>query len=504
MKLFTSQQIKAIDLATIKWEPISSFDLMERAASKVAFWIMEHYGKEIPFTIFVGPGNNGGDGLALARLLHFNRYETEVFIVDVSQKYSLDFKANLELLGSMGYKKTTHIGNIGDFPEFPQKTVIVDSLFGTGLSRPIDGLAAEVVNKINGYDGTVISIDIPSGLFGEDNGANLGGVVVKASYTLTFGFPKLAFMFPGNGRFTGEVVTLPIGLHENAINEMPTNYWLIDRELVSPMVKKREKFSHKGTYGHALFIGGSYGKMGSVVLAAKAILRTGVGLLTCHIPASGNDILQIAVPEAMVSADKSDHFIGDIPDLSPYSAIGVGPGLGTNAALFGMISALLGKCDKPLVLDADALNIISLNKDWLQKLPKNSVLTPHPKEFERLTGCLETDFNRLQRQIGFSQKYHCIVVLKGAHTSITSPDGSVWFNSTGNPGMATAGSGDVLTGIILSLLAQKYSPLDAAILGVYLHGLAGDKASFISGQESMIASDIVSNIGSAFKTIIQK
>jgi NAD(P)H-hydrate epimerase len=305
-------------------------------------------------------------------------------------------------------------------------------------------------------------------------------------------------MFPENERFTGEWIILPIGLSNQCIQTIDSSWFLLENRDILPRLKKRNKFDHKGDYGHGLLVAGSYGKIGAAILGAKAALKTGLGLITCHIPSSGNYIIQTALPEAMVQIDNSEKYVSGIKQANIFSAIGIGPGIGTGSETQKAVHDLLLSCEKPLVIDADGLNILGLNKDWLSLLPKETILTPHPKEFERIAGKIDNSFLRLKKQIEFSKVYNCVVVLKGAHSSITTPDGKVFFNTTGNPGMASAGSGDVLTGIILSLLSQGYSSENACVTGVYLHGLAGDIAALKSCYESIIASDIIDNIGNAF------
>ena len=345
---------------------------------------------------------------------------------------------------------------------------------------------------------------MPSGLFGEDNSDNDPEKILRADYTLTFQFPKLSFFFPENEAFTGEWIVLDIGLHPDIIASTPTPYYYLSREDVAERIRPRRKFSHKGTYGHAMLISGSCGRMGAAVLASRGCLRSGVGLLTVHVPRLGNDILQTAVPEAMLESDQSDILFSEVPDLSPYSAVGAGPALGTRSNSQKALHTLITTAKIPLVLDADALNMLSLHPEWYDELPEDTVLTPHPKEFERLAGPAENGYQRVHKALEFAVKYKVIVVLKGAHTAITTPAGEVWFNMTGNPGMATAGSGDVLTGIILGLLAQRYEPAAAAMIGVYIHGLAGDLAREERGEEALIASDIIENLGGAFKKVMRK
>jgi hydroxyethylthiazole kinase-like uncharacterized protein yjeF len=501
MKIFKSDQIKEIDNYTIRNEPVSSADLMERAAGCISNWFTSRFNNALPVMIFVGPGNNGGDGLALARMLFQRNYKPDLYFVGVSEKTSDDWRINKVRLEKECRVPFNVIKDIKQIPAINPGSVIIDAIFGSGLSRKADGIAAEVIRQINNSGATVISVDIPSGLFGEDNGNNDPDTIIKARFTLSFQFPKLSFMFHDNYKFVGDWIILPIGLHQEAIANTETSYNYLEKGNIKPLLKQRNKYDHKGTYGHGLIIGGSSGKMGSIVLGARAALKTGIGLITCHIPSGGDTILQSAVPEAMVVSDENEHIVTGPLGAGFYSAIGIGPGMGTDNFSKRAFAELLGNCKLPLVIDADALNIISENKELSGRIPQHSILTPHPKEFERLAGKSSTGFERLQNQVEYSKNHNCILILKGANTSITSPDGRVWFNSTGNPGMATAGSGDVLTGMILSLLAQGYKPIDAAITGVYLHGLAGDLAALNSGYESLIASDIINNIGPAYSKI---
>ncbi len=501
MKIFSSAQIREIDEHTIMHEPISSIDLMERASEKLFKWITEKYNRSRRIQIFAGPGNNGGDGLALARMLSLNRYDVEVCFVKFSDKTSADWEINRRRLEAETPVRLKYLTSSDQFPVISPGEIIIDAIFGSGLTKVAEGLPGEVINQINQADTTRISIDIPSGLFGEDNSENSYDKIIKADYCLSFQFPRLSFMFAENAEYAGDWVVLPIGLNNNAIEKILSPYSFLENRDIAPLIKKRNKFDHKGKFGHGLLVSGSYGKMGAAVLGAGAALRTGIGLITCHVPACGILIMQSALAEAMVKTDKSENFISDIGNTDSFNAVGAGPGLGTDQQSQKALHSLLSECKKPMILDADALNILSLNKEWLTLIPSGTVLTPHPKEFERLAGKSENGFARMKRQIDFSREHNCIVVLKGAHTSISTPDGRVLFNSTGNPGMATAGSGDVLTGIILSLLAQGYTPENAAVTGVYLHGKAGDIAAGESCFESIIASDIINCIGKAFNNI---
>jgi hydroxyethylthiazole kinase-like uncharacterized protein yjeF len=501
MKIFRCEQIRLIDEYTIKNEPVAPVDLMERAAGKLYEWYSVRFERLRPLVIFSGPGNNGGDSLVLARLLAGDNFHPQVFYVDTGANTSDGWKINRTRLEQVTNVSFFTIERIDQFPLISKETVIIDGLFGSGLTRPVEGLMAEVIRKINNSGATVVSIDIPSGLFGEDNSFNNPDNIIRADFSLSFQFPKLSFMFPENEIYTGEWSVLDIGLHQGIINETETPWIFLERSMIKSLIKQRNKFDHKGVFGHALLTGGSYGRMGAVILGAKAALRTGTGLLTCHIPSAGNLILQCSVPEAMLINDNSEKIITGAIKTDSFSAVGIGPGMGTDPKSYNVLYDLITKCKKPLVIDADGLNILSENKNWLKSLPGNVILTPHPREFERLAGGSANGYERLLQQIGFSAKYNCILVLKGAHTSISGPGGQVCFNSTGNPGMATAGSGDVLTGMILSLLAQGYDPLNAALAGVFLHGLAGDKAAERSGLEAVVASDIIEAIGEAYNRI---
>ncbi len=498
MKLFRCEQIKEIDAGTIRNEPIASIDLMERAASSMLKWYMRSFDRSRRIIIFTGPGNNGGDGLALARLLSENRFHPEVYFVELSVTTSEDWKINRRRLEEETPVRLNSIDTTGKIPFIDSEDIIIDAIFGSGLNRPAEGLAAEVIRHMNESDSMIISVDIPSGLFGEDNSNNDDESIVRADITLTFQFPKLSFLFSENARFAGEWTVLPIGLDQEIIEETPSPYFLLDKGSVAPLIKLRRRFDHKGIYGHALLVAGSYGKAGAALLAAKAALRSGAGLITCHLPQACTNVMQTAVPEAMVKPDNNDLIISEALDTDIYDAIGIGPGMGTDPVTQKAFQNYLLGRNKPFVIDADAINILGLNKKWLSALPRNTVLTPHPREFERISGISSNSYERLEKQMEFAVKSNCVVVLKGAYTSVATPGGKVFFNTTGNPGMATAGSGDALTGIILSLLAQGYSPENASVLGVYLHGMAGDIAATKSCYESVIASDINDNLGDAF------
>jgi len=494
MKILSIDNIRKGDQFTISNEPIASIDLMERASQNCVKWILEKYIQKQDFVIFVGPGNNGGDGIAIARLLKEKEHNVRVLIVEYTKSYSIDFQENLNKF--KGEIKT--VSNADNSFNIENNEIIIDAIFGSGLSREINGFVGIIIDYINSLDNQVISIDIPSGLMGDKLFDTKVPKIIHANNTLSIAFPKQVFFLAEAAKYIGVWHHIDIGISEMYQQMVSAEAYFIERKDVVQMLKPRHKFSHKGTYGHALLIAGSSSKMGAAVMASKAAMRTGLGLLTTHIPKSAVDILQISSPETMLSIDKNAYYFSGIDLLSNYNAIGVGPGLGLNKESYRALKILIQNANTPMVFDADALNILSENKTWLSFLKAGSILTPHPKEFERLTGKSNNSEERIELQKQFSIKHKVIIVLKGANTSITTPDGKHFYNSTGNPGMATAGSGDVLTGIILSLLAQSYDPQTAAILGVYIHGLAGDISAIENGFESLIASDIIDNIGKSF------
>ncbi len=501
MKLFRCDQIRNIDEYTVANEPVSSAALMERAAQQLFFRIREKYDKSSRFVIFAGPGNNGGDGLALARMLSAGGYDVAVYSVDLPGKKSNDRELNRLRLENETSLKLIYIRESNPLPLLLPGEIVIDAIFGSGLTRAAEGFLSEIISFINKSGCEIISVDIPSGLFGEDNSKNLDGTIIEADFTLSFQFPKISFMFAENLKYSGEYAVLPIGLHEDAIRNTKSRYSFLEKKDIKPILRVRLRIDHKGVFGHGLLIAGSYGKIGASVMAAGAALRSGIGLLTCNIPACGYQIVQTSVPEAMVITDAVTNFISSAIDTELYSSVGVGPGLGIDPKTQKALFDLLNSCKKPMVIDADALNILSIHKEWLSLIPAGSILTPHPKEFERIAGSSSNGFERIEMQLKFSLDHNCIVILKGSNSSISTPGGQLFFNSTGNPGMATGGSGDVLTGIILSLLAQGYSSEEAAIAGVFLHGMAGDIAVGKNSFESLLASDIINNIGNAFNEV---
>ena len=498
MKLFTTSQIAGIDRYTIANEPIADIDLMERAATEMYHRLRRRIDISLPLQFFAGPGNNGGDALALARMFGERGNKCTVYLLDSGKPLSGSPAINWQRLVDQGKATLRTISSEKDFPVLHHEVQVIDGLFGSGLGRPLSGLPAALVKHINNAGCRVYAIDIPSGLAGEDNAGNQADHIIRATLTLTLQFPKLSLLFPENSKFSGDLEVVDIGLHPGGIAAVETPYHMTGWSWVRDRLPARPKFSHKGTYGHALLVAGSYGKMGAAVLAAVGCLRTGVGLLTAHIPGKGYNIMQTAVPEVMCSIDNSDTVFSSPPAIEKFSAVGIGPGMGTGPATKSAYFKLLQEIKVPLVADADGLNLVAGDPGIL---PAGSVITPHPVEFMRLFGETRDSWQRLQLLREVAQKYKIVVVLKGAYTQTALPTGEVYFNPTGNPGMATAGSGDVLTGIILSFLAQGLPPGDAAKCGVYLHGLAGDLASRKFSQRSLIASDISLFLGKAFRMI---
>ncbi|MBP6650722.1 MAG: NAD(P)H-hydrate dehydratase [Bacteroidia bacterium] len=500
MKILSNAQARQADIYTIQHEPISSIDLMERAAGSCCRWIESKFEKDQKFKIFCGQGNNGGDGLAIARMLLQSGFSVKVFILKHGKNSSVDFLVNQERLHSLDPAIIYEISSASEIPEMDESDCVIDALFGSGLNKPISGIIATCIRRINDSGAYILSVDIPSGLFA-DQPSDSKAAIIQASVTLTFQFPKLSFLFPSTGRYTGKWVLMDIRLHPQFLRDQETKWNYFTLKDAKFLLPARPKFSHKGNFGHAMIISGSKGKMGAAVLASKACARSGCGLLTMHVPGCGQVILQTTSPEAMLLIDENENLVSSLPDYSNYTSVAIGPGIGTNALTWETLRHLLYTYRKPIVLDADALNLLAQHPDWLEYIPENSILTPHIKEFARLTKEAKDDFERFELQIQFAKKYKVIVVLKGAHTCIVDQDGNAWFNSTGNPGMAKGGSGDVLSGILVSLLAQGYPSLEAAQLGVFIHGLAGDEAAGIKTEISMLPSDLIKCLPLAFRKL---
>ncbi|MBT8179900.1 MAG: NAD(P)H-hydrate dehydratase [Eudoraea sp.] len=501
MKILSAEQVYQADKSTIEKEGISSDQLMERAALRLFEWIHGRLqGAPVKISLCCGIGNNGGDGLALARHLWEHGYHIEVFIVNYSDKRSPDFLTNLDRLKDRKIWPK-YLDQESPMPDFTGVEMIIDALFGIGLNRAPDPWVGKIINAINASDTFVLSIDVPSGMF-VDRPMEADQQVIHATTLLTFQVPKLAFFMPETGKFVDHWEVLDIGLDPDFLKQAEATYELTEMKQARSWCANRSRFSHKGDYGHALILGGSYGKIGAVILASRAALQTGCGLLTAYIPKCGYVPVQTSIPEAMVLTDQEEDKISGITLSWKPSAVGAGIGLGRSPVTAKALHAFLKEQKLPLVLDADALNILSENQDMLKDLPPKSILTPHPGELARLIGPWQDDFEKLDKALDFSTRYDCVLLIKGAY-SLVLYEGKGYVNPTGNPGMATAGSGDVLTGIITSLLSQKYDALTAARFGVFLHGMAGDLAARELGEEAVIASSISNYLSDAFQLLNQ-
>lgn len=497
MKIFSAAQVKQWDAYTINHEPIASINLMERAATVCYRWFVQNGFAGKHFRIFCGKGNNGGDGLAIARLLIQNNCKVTVYILEFGKTGTEDFQVNLEKLHL--FSTDIHFIQSADFfPVIDKGDIIVEALFGTGLNKPLDGISAGLIQHINRHSQLIISIDMPAGLFADN--VSKENTIICATHTLSFQNYKLAFLLPENETYCGQVHILEIGLHKDFEKNTTTDFELIDLKTAKAIFKPRAIFAHKGVYGHAALLSGSHGMMGASILSSKACLKSGVGKLTTFVPQYGYEIMQVSVPEAMCEV-AGETFLQHIPSLEKFDAIGIGPGIGLNPLHKDLLQQVFNKVNKPMVIDADALNILAMETELLKSIPAGSIITPHPKEFERLYGKTQNNFERLQLALTKANELNIYIVLKGHYSFIACPGAKGYFNSTGNPGMATAGSGDVLTGILTGLMAQGYDSLQAALLGVFLHGLAGDIAAAKFSQEAMTARDLCHCMGDAWKQL---
>lgn len=500
MKLPNAHQMRELDNYTIQKRDMKSVDLMEEAAKAVADFIQNEYtDHEKPIVVFSGPGNNGGDGLAMARMLSKRGYKRiQAFLFNTNNSLSEDCKVNAERL-SQECPEVDFIEIQQQFeaPELSTDTLIVDALFGTGLNKPLGGGYAALVKFINAAQVDVVSIDMPSGLMCEDNTYNSPSAIVRATHTLTIGLPKLALILADNQIYAGQTHVLPIGLCLDKLDEMCIPYQITERADVAALVKARPAFGHKGTFGNALLVAGKYGMAGAAVLAARACLKSGVGKVTVHTPLKNNDILQIAVPEAVLDHDEDERIFTNPVRTDFFQALAIGPGIGTDKRTALAFIEQTSHTDIPLVIDADGINILGSHKGWIPQIPANAIFTPHPKEMQHLGICNTDSYSTLLEAVNMAKQHKFFICLKGHYTAVCTPDGQVCFNPTGNSGMATAGSGDVLTGIILALLAQQYTPEEACKLGVYWHGLAGDMAAADMGEHGVTASDIINYLPKA-------
>lgn len=505
MQVFSAKQMRELDAYTIQSEGIPSIDLMERAAWEVTLVLMSRWSKKVPFVVFAGAGNNGGDALAVSRLLLGYDYKVQTYLVNPKGNLSPDCQANKERLLATPNAQLFEVGEEFEPPVIPQGAVVVDGLFGTGLNKPLTGVFASVVEVINAASSQVVAIDMPSGLMCESNQVNDEAHIVRADLTLTFQYPKLAQLLDDNYDYVGALRILDIGLSKDYAARLVSPYTLLSEIQVSPLRKPRSPIGHKGTFGHALLIAGKFGMAGAAILAAKACLRSGVGKVTVHTPQRNNDILQISVPEAILSHDAdASCFTQPLDDLSGYQALGMGPGLGTSSSTALAVLEQVQLAGFPLVVDADALNVLAAHHHALHLLPKGAILTPHLGEFKRLGNRSVNHFTALSEAREMAVTLGIYIILKGRHTAICTPEGKTFFNATGNSGMATAGSGDVLTGILTSLLAQGYDALHACLYGVWLHGLAGDLAAAELSPEALTATDIIEYLPKAILKMSNK
>lgn len=502
MKVFSAMQMRELDAFTIQTENISSTELMERAAREVVRALMVRWQKPTHFVVFAGAGNNGGDALAVSRLLLNEGYSVKTYLFNPQYELRPDCQINKERLKVMPNADFVEVCAQFEPPRITSEMVILDGLFGTGLNKPLTGGFASLVKFINASPATVVSIDMPSGLMCESNADNIDAHIVRANLTLTFQYPKLSQLIDDNYKYVGELEILNIGLSQTYAERLQTPYYLIEPHHVAPLRIPRLPIAHKGTCGHALLIAGKYGMAGAAILAAKACMRSGVGKVTVHTPTRNNDILQISVPEAILSHDEAPLcFSTPLSDITSYQALGIGPGIGTAPETCSAFLKQIQHAPLPLVIDADGINILATHRGALHLLPKGSILTPHLGEFMRLGNRSINHYTALCEAQEKAATYGVYIVLKGRYTAICAPDGRTFFNTTGNSGMATAGSGDVLTGVLTALLAQGYPPLHACLLGVWLHGTAGDCAAKKLTEESLNASDIVDFLPEAFMTL---
>jgi NAD(P)H-hydrate epimerase len=501
MKIFLGTQIRDLDKYTMDHEPISSIDLMERAATAVAESIKALWDMHTPVIVFAGPGNNGGDALAVSRMLAESGYNVQVYLFNVKGHLSDDCRKNRGRLEGENNVTVTEITTQFEPPALAKGDLVVDGLFGTGLNKPLEGGYASLVRYINSSKATVASIDMPSGLMSEDNRFNVSANIVRADITFTMQQPKLSFFFAENQQYVGRLQVLDIELHPDGIASIPATITTEEPDDVCRLIHSIDPFAHKGQKGHGLLIAGQYGMAGAACLAAKAALRSGIGKVTVHTPRLNNNIVQVAVPEAILELDADEEVFTEATFTTPYGAVAIGPGLGRRAVTADAFANQLRLSQGRLILDADAINLIGNDKDIIRQLPPGTILTPHPKELENLVGPCSDSYDRLTKAGDLAIEQQLFIIIKGHYTNICTPAGHTYINPTGNAGMATAGSGDVLTGVLLALLSGGYSAEDTCRLGVYLHGLAGDIAARRLGEDGLIASDIIEALPQAFREL---
>lgn len=500
MKIFTSAQIHELDKYTIQHEPIKSIDLMERASKAIAEAIMRRWTNQTPIVTFAGPGNNGGDALAVSRMLATQGYNVRVYLFNITGRLSDDCAANRQRVRECKrIKEFMEVTTKFDPPALEAGDLVIDGLFGSGINKPLAGGFAALVKYINQCPARVVSIDMPSGLMTEDNSYNVRANIIRADLTLTLHGKKLSMFLADCQEFLGEIQVLDIRLSDEYVQKADAAYSLLEESDIRPRILHRDDFAHKGSMGNALLIAGSYGMSGAAILASRACLRSGAGKVTVHTPRKNYGIMQVSVPEAVLQMDHEETYFSESVDTDDFDALGIGPGLGQQENTAIALITQLKRTQCPIIADADALNILANHRAWIPQLPKGIILTPHPKEFDRLSSVASNgSYERLQRAKDLAQNIHCYIILKGHYSALCLPDGHVVFNPTGNSGMATAGSGDVLTGIITGLLARGYQRRNACEVGMYLHGLAGDIAAKELGKESLVAGDIIRYLPKAF------
>jgi hydroxyethylthiazole kinase-like uncharacterized protein yjeF len=490
LPLLTAQQIREADAYTIANQRVSSIDLMERASKAFISWFVNCYpDKNQSISAYCGTGNNGGDGLAIARLLKNHQYKSiNVKIARYTDKTSADFNGNLRWLGNTGIP----IISLKPEEDLPAENsdIIIDALLGSGINKPLTGDYKKLVEYINSLQKTVVAVDVPTGFFTEGD-IDPGATAIKANLVITFQQPKINFLLPESAPVIKCWEAVNIGLDEAFIQSLNSPYQLVEESDIRKLLKPRRRFSNKGTYGHALLIAGQDKTMGAALLTASACAYTGSGLTTACIPESGLTALNTYMPELMAIIRKDK-----LPEIKwdQYSAIGIGPGLGKDDQSLALLGSLLINYNKPIVVDADGLNLLAENQSLLKKLYAGSILTPHMKEFDRLFDEHTSWWQRIQTAIKKAQEYNIYILLKNDYTITATPEGKIYFNSTSNPAMAIGGMGDVLTGIITSLLAQKYSPQDACLIGAYIHGKAGDELALPNKLNVVLPSKLAEHL----------
>lgn len=508
MKILSGQEIKNIERETIEAQGITSVELVERVGRAVADEIKALRMPGSPVLVFAGWGNNGADALETARLLAQDGYQPVVYLFNIggarlSTECALFRDRLLDCPGVTLYEITG--AEPFQWPEPTAASLIVDGLFGSGLDRPLPRSFQMLVRNINESGATVVSIDVPSGLFGDWNGNAPREDMIHATLTLAIEFPRMSFMLADNASVVGDWKVIRVGYDAASVKRAPFTFMLVDGALCSRFLVPRAKFAGKADFGHTLLFAGSRGMMGAAVLAARGALRSGAGKVTVHGPASGNPVVQIAVPAAMYVDDPGAMFITEMKYGQGFDAVAVGPGIGRNTETAAALERLVkgaSAAGQRLVLDADALNIIADNPRILSYLTPLSVLTPHAGEFDRIFGKSDNAEERLKKAIRASEDYNVIIVLKGRYTAVVRPDGKIMFNGSGSPALATPGSGDVLTGVIAGLMGQGLASEIAAFVGPYVHGLAGEMAAARHGEYGVTAEDIANHIGAAINEIM--